>query len=235
MDENGNIVSINFNENNRGVLLCGQTGSGRSNLVNTIITSICTQYNTIEAKVSYVDFKGVEAKLYEGEYKYPNLLQVMQLKSEEEFIDVLSNVGRIYNDRKALFEENGYDSIKDVEGEKLKKVPRIIVILDEFTVIKSEFTLSMLKGLFKSPIDAGIYFIFATQDWSNSFYDEVTGKLDKIALHCNKETSMKLIGNESASELPNCGFCIYNGGKSQNTFPKCRCYKGKDENIVSKT
>ena len=112
-------------------LIAGVAGSGKSSLLHTVILRTLTQYSPDELSVYLVDFKrGVEFKIY-ADFVLPSF-KVVAIESEREFgYNILVALEREQKIRADLFKKSHVDKIEEYR-ELGKKMPRILVIMDEF-------------------------------------------------------------------------------------------------------
>lgn len=216
-------------------LIAGQTGSGKSSLLHTIITSLLSQYSEEELNLYLVDFKrGVEFKLY-ANYILP-VFKVIAIESEKEFgFNVLEHLEREQKIRADLFKKNNdATNIEEYRKTTGKPMPRILVIIDEFHELFSsendgfsKKAAVYLERIVRQGRAFGIHIILASQSLSNisgiskAVLDQMTVR---IALKCSDTDATMLLedgGNiikQIATDDP--GKAIYNsegGNKTVNT------------------
>ena len=156
------------------LLIAGATGSGKSVCINTLIMSILYKATPDEVKLIMIDPKVVELSAYQG---IPHLLipvvtdpkqassalnwAVMEMGERyKKFAEV--NVRNLtgYNEKVAESIKNG------MEGEDFKKLPQIIIIVDELADLmmvapgEVEDAIVRLSQLARA---AGIHLVIATQ------------------------------------------------------------------------
>ncbi len=143
-NENGQIQMLTFGEGtSHHALVAGSTGSGKSTFLHTVIMSALMNYSPDELNLYLMDFKqGVEFKVY-GEHKIPHI-KLLALDAMQEFgQSILDELWEEIGRRSRLFDElkkQGMD-IKDITDYRRmsgKKLPRILVIADEFQMMVSE-------------------------------------------------------------------------------------------------
>lgn len=160
-------------------LVIGSTGSGKSTLLHTIIMSALASYSPDELNLYLMDFKsGTEFKVY-AEKKIPHI-KLLALDAMQEFgKSILDHLWEEMNRRSALFNElikQGLN-VKDIEDYRRltgKKLPRILVVADEFQILFSEENNRKIAGYCGEKLaDAislfrvyGMHFILATQTLS---------------------------------------------------------------------
>lgn len=216
-------------------LIAGQTGSGKSSLLHTIITSSLQQYSEDELNIYLVDFKrGVEFKLY-ANYILP-VFKVIAVESEKEFgFNVLEHLDREQKIRADLFKKNkDVSDIEEYRNTTKKAMPRILVIIDEFHELFSSESDTFskkaavyLERVVRQGRAFGIHIILASQSLSNisginkAVLDQISVR---IALKCSStDANMLLEDGENIIKqiaIDDPGKAIYNsegGNKTVNT------------------
>ncbi|MGN1457099.1 MAG: FtsK/SpoIIIE domain-containing protein [Acutalibacteraceae bacterium] len=154
-------------------LIAGATGSGKSTLMHTIIFGLLNQYSPEELSIYLVDFKrGVEFKIY-ADYCLP-AFKVVAIESEREFgYNVLAALEREQKIRADLFKRNNVYNIGEYRKQN-KKMPRILVIMDEFQELfpesgdeLSKKSSEILERIVRQGRAFGIHLMLATQSYSN--------------------------------------------------------------------
>ena len=155
------------------LLIAGATGSGKSVCINTLIMSILFKSSPEDVKLIMVDPKVVELSVYNG---IPHLL-IPVVTDPKKASGALNWAVAEMQDRYKKFAEcnvrnlKGYNSrienLKDVpEGEKPKKMPQIVIIVDELADLmmvapgEVEDAICRLAQLARA---AGIHLVIATQ------------------------------------------------------------------------
>ena len=211
-DISGNVRVCNLQKMPH-LLVAGTTGSGKSVCLNTIITSILYKASPDEVKFILIDPKQVELSMYEG---LPHLVVPRVITDPTKAVNALQwAVDEMERRFKLISEERvrniiEYNKIDKVLQYKVKKMPYIVVIFDEFAdfmaVAKNEIE-DKIRRLAGKARAAGIHLILATQRPST---DVVTGTLKanlpariafKVASRVDSEVIMgatgaeKLLGN----------------------------------------
>ena len=122
-----------------GALLVGRPGSGKSTLLHTYIAGLTTLYGPEELELYLIDFKeGVEFKAY-AEHGLPHA-KVIAIESDREFgFNVLDSVQKEISRRAELLRATGggHTGVEGLRATTGEKVPRILLIFDEFQVLFS--------------------------------------------------------------------------------------------------
>ena len=110
------------------LLIAGQTGSGKSVAVNTLIATLISKKSEKEVKFIMVDPKMVELMPYND---IPHLLVPVIIDPQQAAIALKWAVNEMENRYKQLM-ENGVRNIKSYNSLKyVEKMPYIVIIIDE--------------------------------------------------------------------------------------------------------
>lgn len=214
-------------------LIAGVAGSGKSSLLHTIILRALTQYLPDELSIYLVDFKrGVEFKIY-ADFELP-AFKVIAIESEREFgYNILLALEREQKIRADLFKKSHVDKIEEYR-ELGKKMPRILVIMDEFHELFSnandEFakkSATIMERIVRQGRAFGVHLILASQSYSNitgidrAVFDQMAVR---IVLKCSKADANLLLDNGSTEidqiSIDDPGRAVYNseaGNKEYNS------------------
>lgn len=169
----GNMISCEINKTPH-LLVAGSTGSGKSVCINGIISSILMRAKPDEVKLVLVDPKKVEFSMYEG---IPHLLCPVVTDPKKASVALSKTVVEMEN-RYELFSQtktkniasyNEYIENKNKtlpDGEKEKKMPFIVVIVDELAdlmMVASKDVEASIMRITQMARAAGIHLIIATQ------------------------------------------------------------------------
>ncbi|HJQ32358.1 MAG TPA: FtsK/SpoIIIE domain-containing protein [Pyrinomonadaceae bacterium] len=204
-------------------VLIGMPGSGKSNLMHIIITTMAMMYPPDEAQLYLIDFKqGVGFKRY-AQSALPHA-RVIAIESEREFgLSVLKGLDEEMERRGAMFRELG--GIDDIAGYRKqfpdRKLPRILLLVDEFQEFFSyEDQLAREAGLRLDRLIrlgryAGIHVMLGSQSLANRSALP-TGTLGqvaiRIAMKCSEADARLVMAddNPQARLLSRPGEAIYN-------------------------
>ena len=164
------------------LLVAGSTGSGKSVCINSIIISILMRTKPDEVKLVLVDPKKVELSMYNGVHllapvvtdpKKANIALKKIVVEMENRYDVFSNNGVKNIDGYNNMIDRKNESLPD--GEKLKRMPFIVVIIDELAdlmLVAAKEVEDSIMRITQMARAAGIHLIVATQRPST---DVITG------------------------------------------------------------
>ena len=154
------------------VLIAGATGSGKSVCINTLIMSILYKASPEEVKLIMIDPKVVELSVYNG---IPHLMIPVVTDPKKAAGALNWAVAEMMRRYQAFAEQNvrdmkGYNekaaSSPAIDGEELKMMPQIVIIVDELADLMMvapgdvEEAICILAQLARA---AGIHLVVATQ------------------------------------------------------------------------
>jgi len=212
-DEKGNKVG------NYHCLIGGETGSGKSVLINNIIVNSCYYYSPEELQFIVIDLKGNEYPEYP---KLPHLKVLFQDPSKIDIaLNVLEYVKSIYEERVQLFKR--YKVNEFSQYRLSEKLPRLICIIDEFQTFnqsgnseinrKSSEIIDLIVGKGRS---YGIHLILASQSLLNARIEDasLTNINVRLALRLDERSSSKIlsVGNYETLKFPDLQL-VYNNVK----------------------
>jgi len=177
-----------------GVII-GGTGSGKSNLLHTIIMNACYKYSPEELNIYLLDLKeGVEFKYYDyNRLPHVKLLGVKLKDDLYSALAILKNLRKIMSERGNIFTDLGISEIHEYQEEK--KIPKILVIIDEIQELfaldakVADEAILHLSELFKQGRAFGINFLWASQNIpkNGALKDNVVSQIgNRISLQLEK-------------------------------------------------
>lgn len=154
------------------LLVAGQTGSGKSVMINTILTSLLYRNSPSDLKLILVDPKQVELKPYD---EIPHLLTPVITEPEKCISALKWTVAEMERRYKALSEVHRrniveYNALKKEEG-----MPYIVVVIDELAdlmMMAARDVEALIVRIAQKARAVGIHLILATQRPS---VDVITG------------------------------------------------------------
>ncbi len=168
-DINHKEMRFEIGEAQNHTLICGRSGSGKSNFLHVLIQNLAFYYASNEVQLFLLDYKeGVEFNAYTN----PTILEHARLVSVASSVgfgvSFLSWLCKEMQERANLFKQF---NVKDLSGyRKHGEMPRLIVVIDEFQVLFSdnstkgkESVEQSLNTLLKKGRSYGVHLILATQ------------------------------------------------------------------------
>jgi hypothetical protein len=230
-------------------LITGQTRSGKSNLIQSLLHSLANRYGPDEVQLYLLDLKeGASFAPLRPSAASPDYLphaRLIGLKADPEFATaVLDYLYGEMRRRNALFREHGGSFITYRRAQPHAHMPRVLLVIDEFQKLMegggkaAAAAADRLAQFARESASSGIHVMLATQSLSGiggpEFALKRTAIFDqfraRIALRNSEEGSEMTLerGNKAAAALTGQGRAVVNldsGRLSANTIvqiPRCQ-------------
>ncbi len=227
-DINHKEVCFEIGEAQNHTLICGRSGSGKSNFFHVLIQNLAFYYALNEAQLFLLDYKeGVEFNAYAKERILEHARLVSVASSVGFGVSFLSWLDKEMKKRDKLFKQF---NVKDLSAyRKHGEMPRLIVVIDEFQVLFSDSTIkekerveAYLTTLLKKGRSYGVHLILATQtmhdaDINKSLMAQIA---NRIALPMDAEDSESILSDDVACELVRPEGIFNNNGGHQKYHTK---------------
>jgi S-DNA-T family DNA segregation ATPase FtsK/SpoIIIE len=214
--EDGEVVELDLKESAQGGmgphgLLIGATGSGKSELLRTLIIGLAATHSSEVLNFILTDFKGGATFLNMDRLPHTSAV-ITNLAGELELVDRMQDAlnGEVIR-RQELLRESGYASLFDYEkaragGANLTPLPVLLVVVDEFSELlasKPEF-IELFVTIGRVGRSLGMHLLLASQRLDEGRIHRVEGHLSyRIALRTfSSMESRSVIGSAAAYELP---------------------------------
>ncbi|WP_236845650.1 FtsK/SpoIIIE domain-containing protein [Campylobacter devanensis] len=214
-------LRIGFDNSEHHTLIGGRSGSGKSNLLHTIIQNCSFLYSPDEVELFLLDYKeGIEFNLYASE-KQPLLnSSLIAIQSDIAYGQTfLEHVVKIKNQRAEKFKKENVKDFKEYRN-KNYKLSRYIIIIDEFQVLFTIKNSKRIEDLFVEILrkgrSYGIHLILSTQTLrgieANSLSQLKSQIGNRIALAMGEDDSMSVLSsnNPEAAKIKGKPEAIYN-------------------------
>ena len=212
--ENGKPFLFDIHEKAHGPhgLVAGTTGSGKSEVLQTYILSMCLHFPPEAVSFVLIDFKGTGLA---GSLKgLPHIAGVITDIDENIQRNLFSLEAEIER-RKRLFaavsgEEKKIQDIYEYQkeyysGELGEPLSHLIVVIDEFTELKSKFPdfMAAVERASRVGRTLGIHLLLATQKPGGSISDEMRANANfKWCLRVKEGESSEVLGRAEAERIP---------------------------------
>ncbi|WP_131128953.1 FtsK/SpoIIIE domain-containing protein [Helicobacter pylori] len=218
-------------------LICGRSGSGKSNFLHVLIQNLAFYYAPNEVQLFLLDYKeGVEFNVYTN----PTILEHARLVSVAGSVGFgvgfLSWLCKEMQERANLFKRFNVKDLSDYR--KHGEMPRLIVVIDEFQVLFSdnsskgkESVDQSLNTLLKKGRSYGVHLILATQTMRGSGITSLMSQIaNSIALPMDAEDSNSILSNDDAAcELIKPEGIFNNNGGNRKYHTKMSIPKAPDD------
>lgn len=186
-DQKRKEISLDLLDGHDGphMLICGTTGSGKSEFILTYMMNLFTLYSPEVLNVCIIDFKGGATG--------------NKLKTLPHVIGVSDNLGETELKRCIYAIKNEVKRREALQSEINHKIPELFIIIDEFAELKSGYPDYMNEFIKIARVgrSLGIHLILITQ--------QVTGVVDRdILLNTNVKIAFHLMSEGEALEVTKC-------------------------------
>ena len=244
-------------------LIGGSTGSGKSELIISLLLSLVIRYRPDYLNIILIDYKGggIEESLSYNQESIPHIIASISNLEEDTFERLIIAISRECKKRQKLFKElsskskssimNIDDYLEINDKYEMEKIAHLLIVVDEFAELKKEnpYIIKELISFSRIGRSLGLHLILATQRpsgvideeiWSNSHF--------KIALKVHSEKdSIDIIKTKEAATLFNPGEFYLNVDdklvRAKTIYSKCDvnnndnfevCLLDNKLNVVSK-
>ncbi|WQZ67585.1 DNA translocase FtsK [Helicobacter pylori] len=233
-DINHKEVCFEIGNAQNHTLICDHSGSGKSNFLHVLIQNLAFYYAPNEVQLFLLDYKeGVEFNAYtDPPLEHARLVSVASSVSYG--ITFLKWLCDEMQKRAELFKQFKVKDLSDYR--KHEKMPRLIVVIDEFQVLFSDNKSTKaveghLNTLLKKGRSYGVHLVLATQtmrgtDINPSFKAQIA---NRIALPMDAEDSSSVLGDDAACELVRPEAIFNNNGGHQKYHTKMSIPKAPDD------
>ena len=252
--EEDELVALDLAENGDGPhgMIAGTTGSGKSELLSTMILSLAVNYSPEHLQFILIDFKGggISSVFSSGNTPLAHLSGTLTNLDDDLKERVLFALRNECIRREKCFlsaASEGY-SVRKLEeynrrmsetGEK--SMPELAVVVDEFAQLKAEYPefLKELIAIARIGRSLGIHLILATQKPAGSMSDEIRANMKfRICLRtADRNDSMEVLHSPEASALRKPGeFMMLKEGEiihGQSAYVHSFCKKGYANELLT--
>lgn len=233
-DINHKEVCFEIGNAQNHTLICDHSGSGKSNFLHVLIQNLAFYYAPDEVQLFLLDYKeGVEFNAYTD----PILehARLVSVASSVGFgMSFLSWLCKEMQERAELFKQFNVKDLSDYR--KHEKMPRLIVVVDEFQVLFSDNKSTKaveghLNTLLKKGRSYGVHLILATQTMHNiGISDSIKAQIaNRIALPMDADDSAKILDDDVACELVRPEGIFNNDGGNRKYHTKMSIPKAPDD------
>ncbi|WRD51562.1 DNA translocase FtsK [Helicobacter pylori] len=237
-DINHKEVCFEIGNAQNHTLICDHSGSGKSNFLHVLIQNLAFYYAPNEVQLFLLDYKeGVEFNAYTNPSPLEHARLVSVASSVGFGMSFLSWLCKEIQKRADLFKQFKVKDLSDYR--KHEKMPRLIVVVDEFQVLFSDNSTkekdrveACLTTILKKGRSYGVHLILATQtmhgtDINRSIMAQIA---NRIALPMEAEDSNRILNNDDAAcELVRPEGIFNNNGGHQKYHTKMSIPKAPDD------
>ncbi len=236
-DINHKEVCFEIGNEQNHTLICGHSGSGKSNFLHVLIQNLAFYYAPDEVQLFLLDYKeGVEFNAYTDPSPLEHARLVSVASSVGFGMSFLSWLCDEIKKRSELFKQFKVKDLSDYR--KHEKMARLIVVIDEFQVLFSDKSTQVkgsversLNTLLKKGRSYGVHLILATQTMRGGEIDSsIKAQIaNRIALPMDADDSAKILDDDVACELVRPEGISNNNGGHQKYHTKMSIPKAPDD------
>lgn len=150
------------------IIITGETGSGKSILLDQILLELISRYTSLEMSLILIDTSGVELNYY----KDTNYTILSAMNDLDKSVVILSKVLREIERRKKILKENKAVTVDEYNKTATNKLPLLVVAIDDDkSFLKGPDLEKMLSGIISQISGLNIVFLLATSDVYNDFFE----------------------------------------------------------------
>lgn len=212
LDADGQEVELDLDDDGPHMLICGTTGSGKSEALRRIISDLVDQYAPEQLGLVLVDFKGGA-----GLGVFEHLPHVQLFASDLDEAAAQRTVEQLEHEvqrRETILSDNGCSDLAEYENlvDAPQPLPRLLVVIDEFRVFIETLPLAgpKIDRLAAVGRALGIHLVLSTQRPAGALSGQTRANLNTIvALRVNDPSeSVELVGSTAATALDRPGLAI---------------------------
>ncbi len=220
----GKVTVLDIHEKASGPhgLIAGTTGSGKSELLTTVILSYAARFPPDKLSFFLIDYKGGGmSNLFSD---LPHLAGAVSNLSAAESRRAMIALRSENLKRQRIFAECGVNNINDYTrlydaGKVIRALPHVVIIVDEFAELRREEPefMDSLISVSQTGRSLGMHLILATQKPAGVIDDRIRGNSRfRIALRLvDAADSADMIGTKDAAEIRECGRAILQAGNNE--------------------
>ena len=221
---NGRIIDFDLHENGSGPhgLIGGSTGSGKSELIISMLLSLCVRYSPEYLNIILIDYKGggIKESLSCAGTAIPHIIASVSNLENHAFERLVMAIKNECIDRQRIFKDissitgvsvMNIDDYLDCDHQAcgFRAMAHLLIVVDEFAELKKEHSdqIRELISLSRIGRSLGVHLILATQKPSGNISEEIwSNSRFKISLKVYEEKdSMDIIKSKEAAYLSDAG------------------------------
>ena len=155
-------------KNDKGILIIGETGSGKSMFIHSIIIDLLFKNTPDDLNFILMAKNKVELSNYD---LLPHLCMNIA-NTDKEILESFIKIVDIIKERRNIFHKNKVNDIDEYNLKNNDKLPEILIIVDEIgNLINLDEISNIIKNILKDGYKYGIHLILATSSYLKDYKD----------------------------------------------------------------
>lgn len=201
----------------------GNTGEGKSVVMNAMLTALLTEYPPWELQLFMNDMKMLEYARYNMNFKCPQIRNIAITGSSTYLISVLGFIDEEMKKLYTVATTAGANTLEGLRNYLDLYIPRVLCVTDEYSQLPENATAKekvkaegYIQSIAKLGRAIGYHLILTTQNFSGALPGSTLGQFKVgICVGANTDNSESIIGNDAAVELTKkIGYCIVNQNRA---------------------
>ncbi|WP_313812255.1 FtsK/SpoIIIE domain-containing protein [Glutamicibacter sp.] len=203
-DEKNEQQYLDFDVDGPHVLICGTTGSGKSEALRRVVSNLAETYGPQQIAFALIDFKGGA-----GLAAFSDLPQVQLFACDLDAPSAQRTLAQLEHEvrrrERVLAEHNCSDLFEYYELDLAAPMPRLLVVIDEFRVFAESIPLAneRIDRLAAVGRSLGIHLLLSTQRAAGAITGQTKANINTIIALRVKDASesQELVGSTAAAHL----------------------------------
>ncbi len=199
------VVELDLARDGPHVLIAGTTGSGKSELLRTIVIGLAARLPPSHLQFVFVDYKG--GATFDGCAALPHTAGVVTDLDGGLAERALASLDAELSRRERLFRDLGVADLREYRAAHARDpVSRLVVMIDEFATMAHDVPgfLSALVGIAQRGRSLGVHLVLATQRPAGVVNDDIRANTNlRLALRVNdRADGIDVIGDDLPATFP---------------------------------
>ena len=174
---------INFSQDN--VLVIGSSQYGKTNLLQTIVRSLCTQYSASEVNIYILDFGSMLLRNFEH---LNHVGGVIVANEDEKFKNLMKLLLAEIETRREILMSLGVSSFSAYRDAGFTELPQIVLLIDNYTAVREYYLQEEdpVMQICREGISVGISTVMANSQTAGMGYRYMANFAKRIVFYCNE-------------------------------------------------
>ena len=184
----------------RNTLIYGMTGSGKENLLMTLIFSAICDHTPNEVNFYILDFGSEILKIFNN---IPFIGDIALLEDRDKIIELINMLGKEIENRKAKLSDYAGNYLNYINTSN-DKLPLIVIVINSYEIFLENYSKNseILQNIMRDGSKYGIVFVVTTSQ-NNSIRNRVTQYfVNKLSLQLSNESDYRLLLNSPKNLIP---------------------------------